>query len=56
MATKYSFHIKPQLKHKLQKISGRADSRDNEVEPESMFSGQTIVIPTKGCKYSNCII
>ncbi|XP_037903073.1 uncharacterized protein LOC119646633 [Hermetia illucens] len=48
MATKYSFHIKPQLKHKLQKISGRADSRDNEVEPESMFSGQTIVIPTKG--------
>ncbi|XP_055370879.1 uncharacterized protein LOC129605258 [Condylostylus longicornis] len=48
MATKYSFHIKPQIKRKIAKITGRMGNMENEVEPESIFNGQTIVVPTKG--------
>ncbi|XP_055838272.1 uncharacterized protein LOC129906518 [Episyrphus balteatus] len=47
MATKYSFHIKPQLKKKNLKISGRSELLDNEVEND-LFQGQSIIIPTKG--------
>lgn len=47
MATKYSFHIKPQLKKKNLKISGRSELLDNEIEND-LFQGQSIVIPTKG--------
>lgn len=48
MATKYSFHVRAQ--NKDQKISGRADLGENELGPNGKFQGQTIVIPTKGCK------
>ncbi|XP_055917677.1 uncharacterized protein LOC129949953 [Eupeodes corollae] len=47
MATKYSFHIRPQQKKRNLKISGRSELLDNEVEND-LFQGQSIVIPTKG--------
>lgn len=57
MATKYSFHIRSVPKRKqLKKITGRSEIFENEVEGNDFLSntnlgGQTIVIPTKGCKF-----
>lgn len=50
MATKYSFHVKQQQKPGEQKVTGRADLGENELGPNGVFQGQTIIIPTKGCK------
>lgn len=50
MATKYLFHVKLQGKPGEQKASGRADLSDNEIGQNGVFQGETIVIPTKGCK------
>lgn len=50
MATKYLFHVKLHGKPGEQKASGRADLSDNEIEQNGVFQGETIVIPTKGCK------
>lgn len=57
MATKYSFHIRSMPKHKNMKITGRSEIFDNEIENDDFLSsnvdqGQTIIIPTKGCKFS----
>lgn len=52
MATKYSFHVKPRsTKPSGEKriSSGRADLGENELGPNGVFQGQTIVIPTKAC-------
>lgn len=51
MSTKYSFHVKPRSIKSGEKriISGRADLGENELGPNGVFQGQTIVIPTKGC-------
>lgn len=56
MATKYSFHIRPMPKHKNMKVTGRSEIFENEIEGADFLSnnvdqGQTIVIPTKGCKF-----
>lgn len=55
MATKYSFHVKPQIKPGDQKISGRSELNSDEFDGNSINLGQTIIIPTKGCKYSSSI-
>uniref|UniRef100_A0A182JAS5 Uncharacterized protein n=1 Tax=Anopheles atroparvus TaxID=41427 RepID=A0A182JAS5_ANOAO len=48
MATKYSFHVKPQTKRNdPQRASGRADEGE-QGHGEGNAHGQTIVIPTKG--------
>ncbi|XP_062549141.1 uncharacterized protein LOC134213805 [Armigeres subalbatus] len=48
MATKYSFHVKPQIKPGDQKISGRSELNSDEFDGNSINLGQTIIIPTKG--------
>lgn len=48
MATKYSFHVKPYIKKTEQKSRGRFG--DKEIQTNSIEHGQTIIIPTKGCK------
>lgn len=48
MATKYSFHVKSQGQ-KDQKAS-RADLNGNILKDDDQIQGQTIIIPTKGCK------
>lgn len=50
MATKYSFHVKAQGQNKEQKASGRADLNGNILKDDNEIEGQTIIIPTKGCK------
>ena len=54
MATKYSFHIRPQSRQRIQRIQGRSGSFDNEIENDILgggsLAGHTIIIPTKGCK------
>lgn len=55
MATKYSFHIRATPKHRNLKVTGRSELFGNEIEGEDFLStnighGQTIVVPTKGCK------
>lgn len=47
MATKYSFHVRKQSKKSEQK-SPRADFSDNRID---LVHGQTIILPTKGCKF-----
>ncbi|XP_053692491.1 uncharacterized protein LOC128740939 [Sabethes cyaneus] len=46
MATKYSFHVKPQVKRGDQRASGR--SEHSEDEADAVSPGQTVIIPTKG--------
>uniref|UniRef100_A0A182PMB8 ZP domain-containing protein n=1 Tax=Anopheles epiroticus TaxID=199890 RepID=A0A182PMB8_9DIPT len=52
MATKYSFHVKPQTKKSDQRASGRADEGEQEEQTGAttggLNQGQTIIIPTKG--------
>uniref|UniRef100_A0A1S4GWI0 Uncharacterized protein n=1 Tax=Anopheles gambiae TaxID=7165 RepID=A0A1S4GWI0_ANOGA len=54
MATKYSFHVKPQTKKSDQRASGRADEGGEQEEQNASSTaaghnqGQTIIIPTKG--------
>uniref|UniRef100_A0A182W9U7 ZP domain-containing protein n=1 Tax=Anopheles minimus TaxID=112268 RepID=A0A182W9U7_9DIPT len=51
MATKYSFHVKPQAKKSEQRASGRADEGeegDQNTATNALNHGQTIIIPTKG--------
>uniref|UniRef100_A0A182SJ25 ZP domain-containing protein n=1 Tax=Anopheles maculatus TaxID=74869 RepID=A0A182SJ25_9DIPT len=51
MATKYSFHVKPQAKKSEQRASGRADDgeeSDQNTASTAINHGQTIIIPTKG--------
>ncbi|XP_065093311.1 uncharacterized protein LOC135713987 isoform X2 [Ochlerotatus camptorhynchus] len=48
MATKYSFHVKPQTKPGDQKISGRSEHDEDEFDGNSINLGQTVIIPTKG--------
>ncbi|XP_050076787.1 uncharacterized protein LOC126563961 isoform X1 [Anopheles maculipalpis] len=51
MATKYSFHVKPQAKKSEQRASGRADDGeedDQNAATTAINQGQTIIIPTKG--------
>ncbi|XP_017468912.1 PREDICTED: uncharacterized protein LOC108360941 isoform X2 [Rhagoletis zephyria] len=52
MATKYSFHIRPQAKRRNMKITGRSELFGNEIDDEAkgvpLDGGQTIIIPTKG--------
>ncbi|XP_053663252.1 uncharacterized protein LOC128712383 [Anopheles marshallii] len=51
MATKYSFHVKPQAKKSEQRASGRADEGEEGDQSGAMAAinhGQTIIIPTKG--------
>ncbi|EAT48233.1 AAEL000683-PA [Aedes aegypti] len=48
MATKYSFHVKPQTRPGDQKVSGRSEHDDDEFDGNSINLGQTIIIPTKG--------
>ncbi|XP_011178563.2 uncharacterized protein LOC105209699 [Zeugodacus cucurbitae] len=52
MATKYSFHIRPQAKRRNMKITGRSELFGNEIDDEAkgvpLNGGQTIIIPTKG--------
>ena len=55
MSTKYSFHIRSADQRKNMKITGRSELFDNEIEGEdflanNMAQGQTIIVPTKGCK------
>lgn len=51
MATKYLFHVKWQAKAVGERrTGGRADLGDNELGINGNFQGQTIIIPTKGCK------
>uniref|UniRef100_A0A1B0A498 ZP domain-containing protein n=1 Tax=Glossina pallidipes TaxID=7398 RepID=A0A1B0A498_GLOPL len=51
MATKYRFHIRPQSRRRDIKVTGRSEIFSNEVEDFNENSnGQTIIIPTKGCK------
>lgn len=51
MATKYMFHVKLQATTGSErKASGRADLGINEIGANGVFLGQSIVIPTKGCK------
>jgi len=65
MATKYSFHIRPAAQKRLlaggtRSSNARAEFHDdNEIESGGgHLPGQSIVIPTKGCKYARgfCII
>jgi len=65
MATKYSFHIRPAAQKRLlaggtRSSNARAEFHDeNEIESGGgHLPGQSIVIPTKGCKYAGgfCII
>lgn len=64
MATKYSFHVRPAAQKRLQaggtrSSNARADFHDenNEIESGSgHLAGQSIVIPTKGCKWFPSII
>lgn len=49
MATKYSFHVRLQGQNKDQK-EGRADLNGNILKDNLDIDGQTIIIPTKGCK------
>lgn len=55
MATKYSFHVKAQGQNKEQKASGRADLNGNILKDDDEIAGQTIIIPTKGCKLLSII-
>ncbi|KAL9708041.1 hypothetical protein quinque_011559 [Culex quinquefasciatus] len=51
MATKYSFHVKPQVRRGDQKASGRSEQGaglEDEFDGNAINQGQTIVIPTKG--------
>lgn len=48
--------MKQQSKPGEQKVSGRADLGDNDIGPNGVFQGQTIVIPTKGCMCELLII
>ncbi|XP_053959372.1 uncharacterized protein LOC128863957 [Anastrepha ludens] len=52
MATKYSFHIRPQAKRRNMKITGRSELFGNEIDDDTkgvpLDGGQTIIIPTKG--------
>ncbi|XP_067623633.1 uncharacterized protein [Eurosta solidaginis] len=56
MATKYSFHIRPQAKRRNMKITGRSELFGNEIDDDAstmkkgvpLDGGQTIIIPTKG--------
>ncbi|XP_012159110.1 uncharacterized protein LOC101462820 [Ceratitis capitata] len=56
MATKYSFHIRPQAKRRNMKITGRSEVFGNEIVDDAAVTlkgvpldgGQTIIIPTKG--------
>ncbi|XP_062705176.1 uncharacterized protein LOC109429890 [Aedes albopictus] len=48
MATKYSFHVKPQTRPGDQKVTGRSEHDDDEFDGNSINLGQTIIIPTKG--------
>lgn len=50
MATKYSFHVKAQGQ-KDQKAS-RADLNGNILKDDDEIQGQTIIVPTKGCKFT----
>ncbi|XP_058826346.1 uncharacterized protein LOC131686163 isoform X2 [Topomyia yanbarensis] len=47
MATKYSFHVKPQAKRGDQRATGRSEHSD-EFDENSINQGQTVIIPTKG--------
>lgn len=49
MATKYSFHVRLQGQSKDRK-EGRADLNGNVLKDNLDIDGQTIIIPTKGCK------
>lgn len=55
MATKYLFHVKQSTTASAtaaetrRRASGRADLGVNELGPNGIFLGQSIVIPTKGC-------
>lgn len=54
MATKYSFHVKPQVRRGDQKASGRSEQGaglEDEFDGNAINQGQTIVIPTKGCEF-----
>ncbi|XP_055545909.1 uncharacterized protein LOC129730536 [Wyeomyia smithii] len=46
MATKYSFHVKPQVKRGDQRASGRSGHSGDEMD--GISPGQTVIIPTKG--------
>uniref|UniRef100_A0A182YGY8 ZP domain-containing protein n=1 Tax=Anopheles stephensi TaxID=30069 RepID=A0A182YGY8_ANOST len=51
MATKYSFHVKPQAKKSEQRASGRANDGEDDDQSAATTAtnhGQTIIIPTKG--------
>jgi hypothetical protein len=50
MATKYSFHVKPQIKSDDSMPQKEARSEDLSAD-NSIESGASIIIPTKGCKY-----
>lgn len=52
MATKYSFHVKASGQTQDQRPSARADLNGNILKDDSEIQGQTIIIPTKGCKSS----
>lgn len=54
MATKYSFHVKPQTRPGDQKASGRSEHDEDEFDGNSINLGQTVIIPTKGCEYIHC--
>lgn len=48
MATKYSFHVRKQSKKtEREQKSPRADFSENRID---LINGQTIILPTKGCK------
>ncbi|XP_058453943.1 uncharacterized protein LOC131431965 [Malaya genurostris] len=48
MATKYSFHVKPQAKRGDQRATGRSGHSDDELDENTINQGQTVIIPTKG--------
>lgn len=51
MATKYTFHVKEQKAPESRGPSARADfSDENSLDDQASIRGQTIIIPTKGCK------
>lgn len=57
MATKYSFHVRPQFRRRNLKIMGRSEIFHNGLEEdEADIRGHTIIIPTKGCKFVSSLL
>lgn len=54
MATKYSFHVRQLSNAAAEKPKGREmdEEEEEEMDSNAIDKGQTIIIPTKGCKFA----